>query len=163
MSSILNGSRKIVQEGLRWRGWVRVTATYKDGHKEVQEWFENLIVDVGKNMMRDSMKDTAVQPKILFVALGNNATAPVVGDTTLVAEQFRKQVTSQSVGAVGEVTTIVYISPSEANSFTIEEIGWFADGATATADSGVMISRVLHNRTKTNLESLQIERKDTFS
>ncbi len=153
----------LTNEGLRWRGWVRVIAIHKDGRREVSEWFENLIVDTGKNMIRDSMKDNAVDPKILYVALGNNSTAPVAGDTKLVAEQFRKQVTSQSTPSLGAVTTIVFIAPAEANGFTIEEIGWFADNATASVDSGVMISRVLHNRAKTNLESLQIERKDTFS
>ena len=150
-----------VREGVSWRARIRVIARYRDGRVEVEE-FDNLITNVGLNLIRDGLD--GADSEIKYVALGSNNTAPVVGDTTLGVEEFRKQVTKQELGATGVMVTTVYIAPFEATSFTIEEIGWFAGvGATATANKGVMVARVLYGRAKTNLESLQIERTDTFS
>ena len=64
--------------------------------------------------------------------------------------------------AAGQVNTVHYITPAEAVG-AIEELGWFAGAAAgAGAGTGIMISRVLYSRVKTNLESLQIERLDTL-
>ena len=77
-------------------------------------------------------------------------------------ETFRKQVTSQAAGAVGVTITNLYVAPEEAVG-TIEEIGFFSgSSASATTDSGTLFARVLYSRTKTAVESIQIERTDTI-
>lgn len=123
----------------------------------------NLITDAGLNMFRDLLSGAITDGEIKYVGLGNDATAPANGQTDLVAEQYRKQVTSQANGgSAGVLTTTVYIPPDEANTFTTEEIGWFAgSAASATTDSGIMVARVLYSRVKNNLESWTIRRVDT--
>lgn len=90
-------------------------------------------------------------------------TSPAATDLGLNSEQFRKQVTTQSQVGTGQGQTTVYLAPSEATTFTIQEIGWFG-GATASsaANSGILLARVLYNTSKTNLESLQVQRIDTL-
>lgn len=146
-----------------WQGKIRITVE-RDGVTVETVDLSNLITDVGKNLLRDALQDSTFDAEIHYIALGGSSTAPAAGDTTLVDEQFRKQVTSQEAGSsAGEVVTTTYIAPGEANGFTIEEIGWFAgDGASGTADSGVLIARVLYSRAKNAEESLQIERTDTI-
>lgn len=122
----------------------------------------NLITDVGLNMLRDALSGAIADGEIKYVALGSGNTAPANGQTQLVTEEFRKAVTSQANQATaGELETILFVADTEANTFTTEEIGWFAGtAASGTADTGVMIARVLYSRAKTNLESWTIRRLD---
>lgn len=88
---------------------------------------------------------------------------PAAGQTALDSEQFRKALTTNSAPATGAGKTTTYIAPGEANTWTTEEIGWFAGStATATAGSGVMLARVLYHRAKAATESIQIDRTDQF-
>jgi hypothetical protein len=152
---------------LRWTATIRVTVLHRDGHHEVEE-FPNLIVNSGKNHLRNCLGDpggfdpyTGVNLKVC--ALGSGTTTPAVTQTQLTTEVFRKAITSYESPAVGQVRTITYIAPGEAN-FAIREIGWFAyDAYDSAPNSGIMVARVLYSRTKTNLEALQVERLDTIS
>lgn len=131
---------------------------------DVQE-FPNLITNDGLNMMRDGLYGAggAQDLEIKIFGIGSDATAPLVTDTDLGTETFRKARTSQSKPGTGQQRYVQYIAPTEAIGI-IEEFGWFA-GAGAlvgTPNSGIMVSRVLYSRVKTALESLQIERTDTF-
>ena len=123
---------------------------------------ENLITDAGRNLMALALRDVTALPEITFVALGDDATAPVVGDVLLGNEVFRKVMTQQVAGATGVSISTVFIAPQEANQ-QLEEIGWFAGDASATVDTGTLVARVLFSRLKDNLESIQIERTDTIS
>jgi len=148
----------------KWQTNVKVTVFDLRGNIiDVQE-FRNLITNVGLNMMRDGLYGPggAQDLEIKYFAIGSDNTAPVVADTTLGTETFRKARTSQSKPGTGQQTYVQYIDPTEAIG-VIEEFGWFAGAAAgAGADSGIMVSRVLYSRVKTALESLQIERTDTF-
>lgn len=149
---------------LRWEAEITVTARDVAGRVLHVARFHNLITTVGRNLMRDLLSGAVVDGEIKYVGLGSSTTAPAITQTQLVAEQFRKQITAQSATATGQVTTTAYIAPQEANLFRIEEIGWFATtAATGVANSGVMVARVLYSRQKNNLESLQIDRTDTFT
>ena len=143
---------------------IKVTAFNLEGKVlDVQE-FHNLIMSVGKNMFRDALKGAVTDLQIKRLGIGGTNTAPAVEQTKLVSEFFRKAITSQTNGATGILISTTYIAPYEANDPQIEELGWFAGAAaTDTTDSGIMISRVLYSRDKTELESLQIERTDTIS
>lgn len=145
-----------------WSGRIRVTARYRDGSVDVDE-FDNLITDAGRDLLRDALL-AGTNADIVYVALGASTQTPAATDTSLIDERFRKVVTKQERNGTGSVITTVYVAPAEANDFIIEEIGWFAGSdATDATNSGVMIARVLYSRDKTDLESLQIDRTDTLT
>ena len=154
-------------ESSNWLGQWEIIAHDKETGKEL--WRDdirpNLITDDGLDMFRDILKGDVTDGKIKYVALGNDATAPANNQTTLVAEQFRKIVTSQNVDPVtaGKLYTEVYLADTEANTFKCEEIGWFAGAnASTTKDTGIMIARVLYSRQKSSTESWTIRRTDTM-
>ncbi len=161
--------RVAVEERVTWQGKFRVIRLRSgfaglvvlDGADEAG-WSPNVITDDGKDLMAEALRDASAQPEITWVALGDDNTTPVAADSLLGNEVFRKQMTSQVAGATGVSVSTVYIAPGEANQ-QLEEIGWFAGAATGSADSGILIARVLFSRLKDNLESLQIERTDTIS
>lgn len=125
--------------------------------------FHNMIMNVGKDMARDLLRDTIVDGKIRYLGVGTSSTAVAATQTQLVAESIRKAVTKFTAGTTGKLVTTTYLAPGEAN-FQINELGWFAGpNASATANSGIMISRVLYAKLKTSLESIQVDREDTFS
>jgi hypothetical protein len=133
--------------------------------KEIVPLNHNLITDAGLNMFRDALKGDVTDCEIKYVGLGNDATAPANADTKLVAEQFRKIVTSQNVDPVtaGKLYTEVYIADTEANAFKTEEVAWFAGAtASATVDTGICIARVLYSRQKSSTESWTFRRTDTI-
>ena len=135
---------------------------HKNGILVDSTQLHNIIVDQGLNYLADSLRSTAAQPKIRYLAWGASSAAPSTTNTTLSTETGRKQITTYSSGNVGECVTITYIAPTEGVG-TIEEFGWFAGtSASATLLSGRMISRTLYSRLKTNLESITITRTDTF-
>ncbi len=131
---------------------------------DVQE-IHNLIMTVGKNMLRGALDGSVTDLKIKYMGVGSDNTGTNVVQTTLIAEIMRKAVTVQAAGGTGVMVTTTYIAPYEAvDPPQIEELGWFCGAdADGDADSGIMISRVLYSRAKTELESLQIVRTDTFS
>lgn len=156
----------MLNEGVTWKGRIRITLLNADGSREVVE-LDNLIVDTGLNMMRRALRNGTEKTQILYTALGSDNTAVASSDTTLGSEQFRKQVTAQSLAGTGALTTTTYIAPAEANTFTIYELGWYAGTATGTTDSGVLVARVVLSGgaeiTKDDTQALQIDRTDTFS
>ena len=101
--------------------------------------------------------------QIKYVALGDNNTAPAATDTILYNEQFRTPFVSQTKTDTGELTTDFYVTDVEAN-FEFEEMGIFAGAAaSATENSGILLSRVLYNYTKTSSIEILIRRVDTIS
>jgi len=148
---------------LSWQGDVNIKALDKDGNVLQEDNLKNLITSAGKNLLAESLRNASLDAEIKFISIGSDNTAPSSGDTTLGNETFRKAVTSQTAGgSVGVTITNLYVAPEEAVG-TIEEIGFFSgSSATATTDSGTLFARVLYSRTKTAVESIQIERTDTI-
>jgi len=147
---------------LNWQGTLNIKAFDKDGNLVDETNLKNLITSAGKNLLAESLRESTLDSEIKYVAIGSDNTAPDTADTTLGNETFRKAVTSQIAGGTGITITNLYVAPEEAVG-TIEEIGFFAgSSATATTDSGVLFARVLYSRTKTAVESIQIERTDTI-
>lgn len=148
----------------RWTFNVKITAFDLDGNiKDVIE-YKNLIPTVGLGLQIDAWQGLVADIEIKDMALGNDNTPPVLADTTLGNEIYRMALTSQAEVTPTSLRSIAIVPAADAVGL-IEEVAWFA-GAGADGvgpDTGVMISRVLYNRTKTNLESLQIERTDTMA
>lgn len=144
-----------------WLGQVRVAVIGMTG--AVQWEGVNQITNGGLDLMAQALRTVSVNTEITYVALGNGSAAVSASDTELGNEKFRKQVTEQHANGTGVTVTNLYVAPDQANSFDIEEIGWFAGDADQTPGSGIMVARVLYSHSKSNLESLQIERTDTLA
>ena len=145
-----------------WKSEVTVTVRDLVGNTTDVVEIHNLITTVAFNMVRDGLYGGVSDLEVKYFALGSDSTAPAIGDTTLGTETFRKIRTSQSKPGNGQSKFTLYIAPGEAIG-AIEEFGWFAGAAAgAGADTGIMIARVLYSRVKTALESITIERTDTF-
>lgn len=118
---------------------------------------------IGLNLLRDG-RSGAQNPKITYISLGSSANAPAAGDTQLGAEFFRKAVATYTNSLTGEIITGVYIAPTDAVGFDIEEVGYWAGTATSAANSGVLIAHGLYpHGTKTALESITIQADEIFS
>lgn len=151
----------MLNENRKRSGNIVVIATDLEGNVLDKQVIGNLITNVGLNMDRDLWAGTITDGEIKRVAVGHDNTSPEKTDTKLGNEFFRKQVTSQTESGVGKLITLVSFAPADAVG-QIEEIGWFAGTEAGDAkDSGIMISRVLYSRNKTNLERLQVQRTDT--
>lgn len=129
--------------------------------KRVYE-YENIIPTVGRTMLANNLTDPAPtnDPRVNYVALGTGTNVPANGDTTLQTEVYRNAVASQT-----NSNNIAYCTgffTAVEDSGTYREAGIFADGG-AGADTGVLISRVAINVTKSNTETLTIDWTITIS
>jgi hypothetical protein len=146
---------------LDWQGRVKVKALDADGNVLQEDTINNLITTAGKNLLAKALREST-DCEIKYIAIGSSNTAPSTSDSQLGSETFRKAVTSQVAGSSGVTITNLYVAPEEAVG-TIEEIGFFSGStASATTNSGTLYARVLYSRTKTAVESIQIERTDTI-
>ena len=73
-----------------------------------------------------------------YLATGTDATTATIGDTLLVAEGFRKAISTKT--KTSSVFTMKTLLGTADSNFTIREVGIFA-GATDIADSGILLSR----------------------
>jgi hypothetical protein len=117
------------------------------------------VTNGGLNLLRDCLSGAATAPQIYYVAVGTGSTAPSSSDTQLVAEVFRKAVTSfANGGSVGELLTNMYIAPGDAVGVAIAEVGFFAGPtATASANTGTLLARGLYSHTHVATESIQLQ------
>jgi hypothetical protein len=151
-----------IHDRISWRGRIRVrTRNVVTGREEVQS-LDNLIVNPGLNMARDFLRGTQSDGQIKYMGWGDSTTAVSSTQAALGNEAGRKAITSRSSSGPGVLVTTTYLAPAEAVG-TIGELGWFAStGATAVADSGIMLARVLYSKVKTELESITVDRIDSF-
>lgn len=99
---------------------------------------------------------------IKWCALGDDDTAVSASDTTLGNEVFRTQYVSRNY--VDNVATGDFYVTDTEFSGDIEEMGIFGGTqATATTDSGGMVSHVLWSYSKTSSEELVIEYEITVT
>jgi len=118
-----------------------------------------MITTVGLNLLRNALAGD-VSPDVNYFAVGDDNTAVTGTETTLGNETLRVQLSSDGTPLDGDWNSVWDILDSD-GALTIREIGWFSNG-TASADSGVLISRILYSRDKTTLESIQFNRTDTI-
>jgi len=143
----------------------KYTFTIRDAEsgevKRVQEYF-NLIPTVARTMLADQLVSSSPtnNPKINYTALGSGTTAPANTDTTLETEDYRKVIASLTK-ANNIVHASAFYDATEVDG-TFKEAGVFCD-ATAAADSGVLLSRVAIDVTKSNTETLTVDYVITIS
>jgi hypothetical protein len=140
---------------------VNVKVTLRDvksGKITKEEMYHNTVTTVGKNLIAEFLGNqtptttTNLSPN--YCAVGTGTNAPAIGDTTLQTETSRTVVASKtSSGAVAYVTGFWGATDV---SGTLREVGLFI-GATATANSGVLLDRTAINVTKSTSETLTID------
>jgi hypothetical protein len=118
-----------------------------------------MITQDALNLFRNALYGDSVNLQINYIAVGSDS-SPITGvETTLGNETFRTQISTRNKTSNGVLDTIASALDSD-GAMTIREIGFFA-GGNAVKDSGTLISRILWNRDKTSLESIQFNRTDT--
>ena len=145
----------------------RFTITAVDAHTGRVVWkkeLKNLLTQISQTVRQQQLMGTYTGPlnqlQIQYFAFGTGTTAPAVTDTQLENEQFRKQVTQISAQGTGNVYSVLSLGSTEAN-FVIREIGVFCSpDATASANTGVLLSRVAVNIDKNSNLVLNVARTD---
>jgi hypothetical protein len=138
-------------------GW---QGTYIIKTKDSVEIINNRIMDGALTELLKALRGIATDLELAYLAVGTDGTAVTNSDTQLGAEIFRTPFTAAAVTGIGELTSEAIILEAEAVG-TIEEIGIFAGtGATAAADSGLLVSRILWHRVKTASDEIQFTRID---
>ena len=128
-----------------------------------EETIFNRITDLGLNTWADALVGTASDIEIKFLALGTDDSVLDDTDTQLGVEVFRTQDTALSRTATGITQSEFFLLDSEALN-TIKEIGIFCGStATSSADTGLMLSRILWDSDRTSgATSVRFIRVDTF-
>jgi len=104
------------------------------------------------------------EPDIMlkYLAIGTGTTGLLNTQTQLENEVFRTPFITITKTGIGRLTSIATILDVDYDG-PINEVGVFCgDSATTSADTGLMLSRVLWNYTKTATEEIQITRYDNI-
>lgn len=121
---------------------------------------KNRVMDTVLTQLISSFKGNSPDLEIEYLALGTDDTPVTDSDTQLGAEFFRTPYVTRLDGLTGEVKHVFVATESEAVG-SIKEIGIFGGStASATANTGTLISRILWTRVKTASEEIQFTRTD---
>ena len=121
--------------------------------------YKNQLTAIYQGSVLNQLKgDSAVDLDIKYIAIGTDGTTATAEDTQLYAEVFRSTPTSKTV-MDGYMQTIWVLTPEQGN-VRIREVGVFAGDATATADSGSLLSRVVVDIEKTESLEITMVRRD---
>ena len=152
----------MIKEKEKHIGQFDIKIKNKDGTIEEFTKF-NRIMDSILNSMINIFDGITPDLTIKYLAIGTGSTPITDTDTQLDTEIFRTQFLTSNLTSTGQFTTTYVILDNEAVG-TWEEIGIFAgSGATAAANSGTLVSRILFNFNKTALQEVDITRIDQVS
>ena len=117
--------------------------------------YHNLVVTVGRSVIAQRLAgDNTNSLNVDFGELGSGVTAPANGDTTLETPTIRKA-TASATSASNKAFLSYFFLAAEAIG-THKEFGTFIDG-TSTIGTGILLSRVTINITKSGTETLTID------
>lgn len=128
---------------------------------------DNMLMAISRSMrvqmLQGSYAGAVTDLEIKYFAFGTGTTAAADTQTRLVTESFRKIYTKRTLISPSTVQTICSVGATEAN-FTIKEIGVFCgSAATASANTGIMLSRVNVDIVKNANIVLNITRNDIIT
>jgi hypothetical protein len=145
----------------KWEGkWIITTKNKVDG-KITQETVKNRVMDSALDALANCLLGITPDFEVAYMALGTGNSPISDLDVTLNTEIFRTAPTVAPVKTnTGEITTEFTLLDSEAVA-TIEEIGIFCgSSATASANTGNLLSRILWRKVKTANEEISFKRID---
>lgn len=159
--------RVLTNDGIKMYGvW---TLTIRDAATQRikrQYKIKNLIPTVGRAVIANNLTSNSptYSPRINYTALGTGTASPTNSDTTLGTEVYRKATASATNSANVAYVTAFYTAVETTGTY--KEAGLFI-GASGTANSGALFSRVLLNApagiTKSGTETLTIDYTLTIS
>lgn len=159
--------RILSDDGVKMYGvWTITIRDAKDGYIKRQYKIKNLIPTVGRAVIANNLTASSptYSPRINYTALGTGTASPANSDTTLATEVYRKATASATNSANVAYVTAFYTAVETTGTY--KEAGLFI-GATGTANSGALFSRVLLNApsgiTKSGTETLTIDYTLTIS
>jgi len=148
--------KKNLPQSLSLKGHYKFTLRdIHTGKTEVFE-YENIITTAAKAMVANNFADATPDNTMLLnkAVLGSGTSTPAVGDTQLQTETYRNNIASKSnVANVASCTA--FFNPTE-TSGTYREAGIVVDG-TGSANTGVLVSRVAINITKSTSQTLTLD------
>lgn len=149
--------------GIKATGEVHIKVVGADGVIKHNRTVKNLVVNAGLTLLANRIADATPDSGCLvnYIAVGTGNTAPAAGNTTLVAENARKQVASRTNSTVTAAISTTF-NAGEVPTSTIEELGLFIDG-TGTVNSGTLLARVLDTFAVTALDSVFVDWRITFA
>jgi len=145
-----------------WSGLFKIKILNKDGTVQ-EETIKNMIMDSVINELARTLEGESVDLEIKYLALGTDDTAVSADQTGLGNEIFRVPRTDIDNVDTGEIETQFILRYNEANQH-IKEIGIFVGTtATATPESGKMLSRILWDKNKNENMEFVFTRTDLIS
>ena len=143
-------------EGMGMLGLYRFTLEDVNTGKKDISYYHNVIPTVGRTMIANNLTDATPDNDMLIThaALGSNATVPLIADTQLGTETYRNGIASRTNSANVAYAT-AYFNQTEVTG-TFMEAGIFCDG-TGSANSGILLSHVAINVTKSNVQKLTVD------
>lgn len=121
--------------------------------------FDNQLTNLYRNSVLNQLYGNAFDSlEIKYLGIGTGDTPASATDTQLGTEVFRVIPTSQTI--VDNYVQTIWVIPTQIGNFTYKEIGVFCGTATASLNSGTMISRVNVNIEKTSSMEITFIRRD---
>lgn len=154
-----------MRENKNWEGKYIITVrNSKTGEVIKEDVVYNRILDGALEEMAKALYDGSDDCVIKYLGLGTQTASVLNTTTSLGSETFRTYRSSITISNIGEVKTIFFIADTEAK-FNIKELGIFAgSSATATVETGVLMSTIEWIYDKTSVtEEIQITRYDSFN
>jgi hypothetical protein len=104
----------------------------------------------------------AVDLNVTHLAVGNDDTAPTTSDTTLTNEVHRTEITD-IIDNGNDFTTSTFLDSSEANGYTLNEVGLFTDDGTADnlMVNHALITSIEKDSTKTATIDVELQFRAT--
>lgn len=120
------------------------------------EVYKNIVPTVARAMIANNLTDATPTNVMLInkAELGSSTTTPANGDTALITPTYRN-----AVASLTNASNIAYITAffnATETTGTYREAGLYSDGAAGTG-TGVLVSRVAVNITKSSSETLTID------
>ncbi|MDD1458456.1 HNH endonuclease [Dolichospermum sp. ST_sed7] len=158
-----NQAKDFANKNVMFKGYIKMAGVYLftlrdaiSGQITSRQLAFNIIPTVARTMIANNLTDVTPDnvPYIKYAELGTSTQAPANGDTALIASSYRNAIASRTNAANIGYATAFFNATETSGSF--KEAGIFCDG-TASAGTGILLSRVAINITKTNTQTLTID------
>lgn len=144
------------REGLALAGFYQFTLEDVITGEKIVKRYKNLVPTTGLTLIANNLTDATPTNTMLIThaALGTGTNAPAAGNTQLQTETYRNAIASLT-NSSGVAYATAFFNQTEVTG-TFKEAGLFTN-ATGAANSGVLLSRVAIDVTKTNTQKLTID------
>lgn len=148
---------------LKLKGQYHIVVKDKDGNIKHDVTIDNITTTAFHTVIANNMTSNSPTNTMLvdYIAVGTGTTAPAIGNTTLETETARKLQTSRTNSA-GVAAVATAFSAGDVPTSTLKEVGLFA-GGTATADTGVLVSRAAIDLAVTATDAVFIDWRITIA